>query len=130
MPTTLYVDHIRGNYGNPIGHVIDLQKIKTIWELIDVDVNMITDELTKSDNVQHICRAGRYFVITHIMLDKPEYKYQMSLTDIKNDHNLAISIIGGVQPSLMQLANKLINQINQLSDDELNKYEMAVAKAQ
>lgn len=129
MPITLYVDHIQGNYSQ-VGRVIDLNKIRRIWELIDADMDMITDILTKTDNIQHICRAGRLLVATHILLDDPNYKYQMSITDVRNDRQLAITFVTMVQPPLRELANDLVNQITHLSDEEFNKFEMVVGDGQ
>lgn len=126
MSTILYVDHIDKNGGEQTGRVITLDKINKILQQIEADMDMITDELTVMNNVQHVQRAGRFLIWTKIMLDAPEYKYQMVIADTKGDEISGGAFVASVIPSLRPLAAKLFSDLRSISEEEKTKFEMAV----
>ena len=89
---------------------------------------MITDVMSQTNNVQYVQRAGRFLINTKLMLDAPQYKYQMVIADLKDDEMGARSFAASLDPSLMQLAMKLFHELHYLTADEKAKFEMAVGE--
>jgi hypothetical protein len=93
-------------------------------------MDAITDGIVSHNNVQYVCRAGRFLISTLLRLDAEKYKSLMIIADLKQDEMLARSFAASLDPSIMRHGLDLINQLPHLTDEERNRFEMAVGDEQ